>query len=66
MPQSERESDKRVSGRENERQPQLKEERDASPPLISERSSPQCVEDLSPAVRSVSELHFLVLSVTMP
>ncbi|XP_051760383.1 forkhead box protein P3 isoform X1 [Ctenopharyngodon idella] len=54
MPQSERESDKRVSGRENERQPQLKEERDASPPLISERSSPQCVEDLSPAVRSNS------------
>ncbi|ROL48976.1 Forkhead box protein P3 [Anabarilius grahami] len=54
MPQSERESDKRVSGRENERQPQLKEERDASPPLISKRSSPQCVEDLSPAVRSNS------------
>ncbi|KAI2661703.1 Forkhead box protein P1-B [Labeo rohita] len=33
MPQSERESDKRVSGRENERQPAMKEERDASPPL---------------------------------
>ncbi|XP_042585614.1 forkhead box protein P3-like isoform X3 [Cyprinus carpio] len=47
MPQSERESDKRVSGRENERQPPLKEERDASPPLLNESSSPQHVEHLS-------------------
>ncbi|XP_056117022.1 forkhead box protein P3 isoform X2 [Rhinichthys klamathensis goyatoka] len=54
MPRSERESEKRVSGRENERQPQLKEERDASPPLMNERSSHQCVEDLSSAVRSNS------------
>ncbi|XP_059358794.1 forkhead box protein P3 [Carassius carassius] len=51
MPQSERESDKRVSGRENERQPPLKEERDASPPL-SVSSSPQHVEHLSSGVRS--------------
>ncbi|XP_067268780.1 forkhead box protein P3 isoform X2 [Pseudorasbora parva] len=47
MPQSERESDKRVSGRENERQPQLKEERIASPPLTNEHSSH--MEDLSSA-----------------
>lgn len=66
MPQSERESDKRVSGRENERQPPLKEERDASPPLLNESSSPQHVEHLSSGVRSVSELHSVVLSVTMP
>ncbi|XP_077080297.1 forkhead box protein P3 [Siphateles boraxobius] len=65
MPRSERESDKRVSGRENERQPQLKEERDASPPLMNERSSHQCVEDLSSAVRSRTgdeeRMHFLQL-----
>ncbi|XP_039513703.1 forkhead box protein P3 isoform X1 [Pimephales promelas] len=52
MPRSERESEK--SGRENERQPQLKEEHDASPPLKNERSSHQCVEDLSSAVCSNS------------
>ncbi|XDV49090.1 hypothetical protein PO909_018405 [Leuciscus waleckii] len=65
MPQSERESDNRVSGRENERQPQLKEEHDASPPLMNERSSHQCVEDLSSAARSRTgdeeRMHFLQL-----
>ncbi|XP_016331243.1 forkhead box protein P1-like [Sinocyclocheilus anshuiensis] len=49
MPQSER--DKRVSGRENEREPPLKEERDASPPLLYKSSSPRPVEHLSSGVR---------------
>lgn len=66
MPRSERESEKRVSGRENERQPSLKKERDASPPLLNESSSPQHVVQLSSGVRSVSELHSVVLSLTMP
>ncbi|XP_016415307.1 forkhead box protein P2-like [Sinocyclocheilus rhinocerous] len=61
MPQSER--DKRVSGRENERQPPLKEERDASPPLLYKSSSPQPMEHLSSGVRSADEerLQFLQL-----
>ncbi|XP_016397627.1 forkhead box protein P3 isoform X2 [Sinocyclocheilus rhinocerous] len=50
MPQSERESDK--TRRENERQPALKEERDASPSLLNESFSPQRVEHLSSGVRS--------------
>ncbi|XP_052460336.1 forkhead box protein P3 [Carassius gibelio] len=44
MPKSEREGDKRASGRENER-------RDASPPLLYKSSSPQPVEHLSSGVR---------------
>ncbi|XP_018964548.1 forkhead box protein P3 isoform X1 [Cyprinus carpio] len=51
MPQSERESDKRVSERENEQRPPLKKERDASPPLLYKSSSPRPVEHLSSGVR---------------
>lgn len=54
MPQSERESDNKVSGRECEHQPTLKEERDASPPLLNKRSSLPCEGQRSFQVRFTS------------
>ncbi|XP_043102450.1 forkhead box protein P3 isoform X2 [Puntigrus tetrazona] len=61
MPKSERESGKRGSGRENERQPPLKEEREASPPLLNESSSPQNVEHLTSRAADGERMQYLQL-----
>lgn len=52
MPQSEQES-----GREYEHQPTLKEERDASPPLLNKCSSLPCEGHCSSEVQLINSLY---------
>ncbi|XP_051950764.1 forkhead box protein P3 [Xyrauchen texanus] len=61
MPKTEKESDKKVRGREHERQLTLKEEHDASP-LLNECSSPQHEQHLSSqGAGDEEQMHFLQL-----